>query len=205
MIKTAPLICMVMFGGGQQMLAVQNQTLENVNIASTINCSKPSEVQTLFLKSETNSKLTGERIFLDTKLNSIDNSGVRVAYYINGDKMNSMVIDQSLIDSNKTFDEIISLKDNWNGNGAEHFEEDFVNTVRMSVLKLKPQPEIFPTANNSIQIEYENDLGDYLEFEVFDDHIKMFKMQHDNSHSVENLYDYKDVQKEINRLYERSI
>lgn len=106
MIKTAPLICMVMLGGGQQMLATQNQTLESFNIASTIYCSKQSEAKSLFLRSEANSKLTEERKLLDTKPNCIDNSGIHVAYYINGDKMNYMMIDEIPYE-----DKVLVLKD----------------------------------------------------------------------------------------------
>lgn len=40
---------------------------------------------------------------------------------------------------------------------------------------LDVEPDVFPTARDSIQLEYENSSEDYLEFEVFPDkRIKKF-------------------------------
>lgn len=71
--------------------------------------------------------------------------------------------------------EIEKLQDNWNENGASSFSKEILNTARNLVLLLSVQPSIFPTARDSIQFEYENELGDYLEFELFDSgRLKMF-------------------------------
>ena len=52
---------------------------------------------------------------------------------------------------------------------------EIVNKVRSIILKLEQQPHVFPTGNESIQMEYEKDNGDYLEFELFEDEkLKMF-------------------------------
>ena len=69
----------------------------------------------------------------------------------------------------KNINTILSFKkfaSNWNGNGAEPFSEniiqrafDFINSP-----ELKFQPNVFPTARQSIQFEYEKSNGDYLFF-----------------------------------------
>ena len=62
------------------------------------------------------------------------------------------------------FEKIKNLKENWDGNKAVPFNLDFVNSVETVVLKLDLMPDIFPTANGTIQIEYEEETK-YLEFE----------------------------------------
>lgn len=69
-------------------------------------------------------------------------------------------------------EEIKKLKQDWNGNGAEPFGQDLVNKTIVILKGLSDQPQVFPTARNSIQLEYEN--GDcYLEFEIFGDRISV--------------------------------
>ncbi|KJE25644.1 hypothetical protein LG52_3208 [Geobacillus kaustophilus] len=36
------------------------------------------------------------------------------------------------------------------------------------------QPKLFPTARDSIQLEFEKENGDYLEFELFENKIDVF-------------------------------
>ena len=60
---------------------------------------------------------------------------------------------------------IAQLKDNWDGYGAEHFSEQLINHANSLIRRLYIQPEIFPIADGSLQIEYEKDNGDYLEFQ----------------------------------------
>jgi len=61
------------------------------------------------------------------------------------------------------------LKDNWDGYGAEHFSEQLIHRANSLIRRLHIQPEIFPTADSSLQIEYEKDNGDYLEFQFTGD------------------------------------
>ena len=63
---------------------------------------------------------------------------------------------------------------NWNGNDADPISKEVYNRARDVLLRLINQPFIALTANDSIQLEYHNDDGAYLEFEVFTDKVKMF-------------------------------
>lgn len=63
-------------------------------------------------------------------------------------------------------DEIKSLKRNWNGNQAKPIPGKIVNKTRALILNLEKQPQIFPTADDSIQIEYDGDNNSYLELQI---------------------------------------
>lgn len=77
-------------------------------------------------------------------------------------------------------EEIGALKENWNGNGASAFSEELISRAKELVCGLSKQPIILPTGRDSIQMEYENEDGDYLEFELFEgDRLKMFLYTHD--------------------------
>ena len=70
---------------------------------------------------------------------------------------------------------ISELKDNWNGYGTSKFSEKLIDKAYdLLILFDNLKFEIFPTANNSIQIELENEKNDYIEFEIFEDHIKVY-------------------------------
>ena len=63
-------------------------------------------------------------------------------------------------------DEIKSLKKNWNGNGAKPITKKVINKTKLLIRKLEKQPQIFPTADDSIQIEYDGEDNSYLELQI---------------------------------------
>ncbi len=63
-------------------------------------------------------------------------------------------------------DKITTLSKNWNEYNAEPFSKSLITHAKNLIRKLYIQPEIFPTAIGSLQIEYEKDNGDYLEIQV---------------------------------------
>lgn len=66
------------------------------------------------------------------------------------------------------------LEENWNGNHAEVFSKELVDKAKRILNLLSDEPEVFPTARNSIQFEYEKINGEYLEFEIFEKFTKVF-------------------------------
>ena len=63
-----------------------------------------------------------------------------------------------------------NLKKGWNGYDAKPISTTLVEMVKEALVSLSTyQPEVFPTGRNSIQLEYEKENGDYLEFEIFED------------------------------------
>ena len=91
------------------------------------------------------------------------NSGNNIVSYFSEDFMCSNMLRESLV----RLGEIKKLEHNWNGYGAEPFSVELINKVEKIIRGLSRQPDIYPTAQSSIQLEYNNENGDYLEFEVF--------------------------------------
>lgn len=60
------------------------------------------------------------------------------------------------------------LGDNWNGYGAPPFTKSLLDKAKKILRTLRHCPEVFPIAGGAIQFEFENDAGDYLEFEIYD-------------------------------------
>lgn len=77
-------------------------------------------------------------------------------------------------DNTKILDSILKLEKDWNDNNADPFSKILINKCKLIIEDLTVQPDIFPTANDSIQMEYEKDNGSYLEFEIFDNRIEVF-------------------------------
>ena len=73
--------------------------------------------------------------------------------------------------NDKKLGSIRSLKDNWNGNGAPAFPEALVKKVELLLDRLNIQPEIFPTALCTIQLEYDNSRRDHMEIEISENSI----------------------------------
>lgn len=55
------------------------------------------------------------------------------------------------------------MKENWNGNGAPGFSSSLMDRIEALINELNIQPEIFPTALSTIQLEYDNSRKDHME------------------------------------------
>ena len=145
---------------------------------------------------------TSQNTFFSTDTanrNSYNNGNISL--WLEGDSVMSVDKAQSLA----RLLEIEQLQDNWNGNGANCFSESILSFARKIVMNLLIQPAIFPTARDSIQLEYENDLGDYLELELFEnERIKMFSFDHTGK-SLTDEINYDSINKVVNKFYGRNI
>ena len=88
------------------------------------------------------------------------------------------------------------LEKGWNGYDADPIDIQVIERAIAIVSKLEKQPEIFPTANDSVQLEYSTEKG-YLEFEIFRDHINSFKKTNEGKESIGNLTE-REMTEEIN-------
>ena len=68
----------------------------------------------------------------------------------------------------KKLEDFSRFNNNWNGYGADPFSEKLISSVTEIVKKLKIQPQIFPVADDSIQLEYDGENGRYLEFQIYE-------------------------------------
>jgi hypothetical protein len=69
---------------------------------------------------------------------------------------------------------ISAFEKNWNGYNANCFSNEIICKAKVIVKTLKYKPELYPTGRDSIQIEFEYD-NNYLEFEIFDDRIEVYR------------------------------
>ena len=66
-------------------------------------------------------------------------------------------------------DDIANLKGNWNGYGAKAFPPGLISKCKSIVSGLDLEMDVYQTGRRSIQFQYDKN-GNYLEFEVFQDH-----------------------------------
>lgn len=102
---------------------------------------------------------------------------------------------------------ILSFKkfeSNWNGNGAEPLSETIIQKVFdfINSSELKFQPNVFPTARHSIQLEYEKSNGNYLEIEIFENKYSAYS-EIDNKESEYESISFKEIIKLIDEFYYR--
>lgn len=88
-----------------------------------------------------------------------------------------------------TLFEIQELEDNWNQYGAKKFDSSLIIKCIKFVnkLDLDYQPEIFPSAQNSIHFEFKPDEDHYLGIIFFIDRIKLYKRIGDTKIYKENI------------------
>lgn len=92
------------------------------------------------------------------------------------------VYSTELVSNLNKLDEIKNLPKNWNGNGAGRIQKKLIKKSKSLLINLDKQPQIFPTANNSIQIEYDGENGAYLEFQISSSSsLEFYKVMKDGS------------------------
>jgi hypothetical protein len=73
-------------------------------------------------------------------------------------------------------DMMLNLKENWDENSAKPFSKELINKVRLLINKLiEHQPNIFPTLESNIQIEFYNGENSYLQFVVSDNLVESYQ------------------------------
>lgn len=97
----------------------------------------------------------------------------------------------------------LSLSNNqyWEETGYNHFDTDHIRIVKSIIESVDIQPYINPTHCESIQLEYNKDNGDYLEFEIFKDSIKVFYII--NGYDFTYIIPQEEIQKYITMFYEK--
>jgi hypothetical protein len=103
----------------------------------------------------------------------------------------------------KRLDEFAELPYDWNDNCAEPFSPDLIKLAKIIIHNLKQIPDVFPTARNSIQMEYEE--GEkYLEFEIFISHINVYFVNADGDEDMYtvNTEDYHKLNEAIEKFYD---
>ena len=96
------------------------------------------------------------------------------------------------------------FQENWNGYGAKPFSKTLLSRAENLIRGLSTQPELFPTADDSIQIEYDKEGGGYLEIQITDnDSYDVFVMENEDSEG-ENFRieaDVKFINEQVKKFY----
>lgn len=104
------------------------------------------------------------------------------------------------IEMNKNLTAINNLrnfKDNWNGYNAKAFSSELCDFAELIIKKLgeENQPKLFPTGRGSIQLEYEKENSEYLEFEIFSPtRIELFQIL-ENQEEINRNITFDDIKK----------
>ncbi|MBR4724755.1 MAG: hypothetical protein IK071_03120 [Lachnospiraceae bacterium] len=150
-----------------------------------IQISRPGNNYVYLISHETYEKLTRER---------------RIAAYA------SYLHGKDKITNLKRLAQIENLPENWNNNGAERISGNIIKTVRKLLMGLEFQPEIFPTACDAVQLEWENKNDEYLEMEVLEDSINVFQIDSEGGeHQNTIATDGATVKKIVREFYDRAV
>ena len=98
---------------------------------------------------------------------------------------------------------IRAFKANWNGNGAPAFSSALIDRVEELISGLIKQPELFPTALSTIQLEYDNARRDHMEIEIGDsDMAEVFIAYYDGTEAFDKIRaDAEDINKRVTKFY----
>ncbi len=80
--------------------------------------------------------------------------------------VDQVTVNEEKLQNIKKLETIAMLQDNWNENGAKAFSVNLISKVRNIIVFLEIQPEVFPTACESLQLEYDKQDGSHMEIEL---------------------------------------
>jgi len=106
----------------------------------------------------------------------------------------------------KRLSEIENLSDNWNDNGASKIPAGVVKYVRKLLMGIEFQPEIFPTACDAIQLEWENNRDEYLEMEILEDSVNVFQIDSEGNEIQKTIgIDDGKIKEMVRDFYDRAV
>lgn len=93
-------------------------------------------------------------------------------------------------------EEISKLGDNWDSYGATAFDSKVIQRAKDILEIVTHCPMVFPTGRGSIQFEWENPNGGYLEFEIYADKVTYLWMWNNEDYQnglIENDSQYNQL------------
>lgn len=91
----------------------------------------------------------------------------------------------------KKVEKFKELESGWDGFKAKPLPLHLIDKALAIIPTLQYQPQVFPTARQSIQIEYEKVNGDYLEFELYTNKVEVFAVV--DGEEIEEEYTYEQI------------
>lgn len=122
------------------------------------------------------------------------------------DAYTSYLFGKDKITNLKRLSEIENLSDNWNNNGAGKIPTSIIKSVRKLLMTIEFQPEIFPTACDALQLEWENNKDEYFEMEILEDSINVFLIDSDGNELQNTIvFDTEVIKKMVREFYDRAV
>lgn len=101
---------------------------------------------------------------------------------------------------------IRTLEENWNDNGALPFPESLVKNCWKVIEDIIRQPKLFPTAAQTITLDYDKDNGEFLQFELFENKIEVLIVSEDGDAFEKTIpFNINLINEEVSRFYESNI
>ena len=138
------------------------------------------------------------------QLTQIERAGVYTSFFERSSAVRTNHINTDVKSDNLARLSIIKgYKENWNGNGAPAFSSALIEKVRVLLESLDIQPEIFPTALQTIQLEFDNARHDHMEIEIGEmDEAEVFIVYYDGTEDMEMIRsDSEEVNKKVRAFY----
>ncbi|MBO4608782.1 MAG: hypothetical protein J5696_02820 [Lachnospiraceae bacterium] len=106
-------------------------------------------------------------------------------------------------DNLKKLEIIRGLKPNWNGNGAKTIPGKLIDKVSNVIKNLSIQPEVFPTAQGKIQLEFDNSRKDHIEISIDEsDFAELFCSTYDGKEYTDTISSApKDINNTVTAFY----
>ena len=131
--------------------------------------------------------LNEQSVFVNPSLQTVYSTS-NIGYRFNNDTIANL----------QKIDQIGRLEAGWNGEHAKAFSKQLLNLARNIIVGIHIQPEIFPTAADSIQMEFGKTNGEYLELQICEnDTIEVFEI---DENKEEKEYKIKNSLDSINRV-----
>lgn len=156
---------------------------------------------TVILKNRENS--VSSDLVISTRSKTTLSNTTKMLRFKNGIGQSSYIVSNMNSEKDKLLNrinEFLLLENNWNGYGASKFNTTVINKVRNIIYSLHRIPEVYPTGRDSIQVQFEKNNGDYLEFEVFENEIICLRIIGENENEF-TLKTNNEIQENILNFY----
>lgn len=148
-----------------------------------------------------------EKTNVYTSFISVPCISLNIYGYSNNENLSSsvkkVIISEEKLENLKKLETIASLQDDWNANGAKAFPNSLISKARNIIVLLEIQPEIFPTACGSLQLEYDKQDGSHMEIEITENKdAEIFLVDNKGRENIISIQsDAKEINRAVNDFY----
>lgn len=184
-------------------LETNTTTSLSTNNISTISTIPKTIVSCMFLATTLFSGMTApieyNSVIMQNELNNREYLRYDNAFFddsnITKTPINGNIVNEGQQLNLKKLEQISFLPYDWNGNGANAFSIQLISKIKNLITSLTIQPEIFPTACDTIQLEYDKNDGAHLEIEIGENNLAEVYLIKSNGED-----EYKSISSDISTI-----